>query len=534
MALVIKYEKPDQRRHYRVTAPLFVTLNDKKIRAADWSVGGLRLEELEGKLPAIGKSLAVQITLPFHDFEISFDTELEVVRHVEGQKGFGARFTALGEREQGLMVHFIDEIVRGSMADVKETIARMDVPVTPVSTTPEKKPLPATTVQRWTSKAYVVPVLYGLLGLLVFGYAGLVAYSNIFHLVVESAVVGGRVGLIKAQVDGEIDYKNATVGKLVKTGEIIAKVNDPVLEARIEKAAIQIQRKLAEQSFLQQQTGVASSRSAEIIRQKSGSVKNQRQRVRKIAAEVKKARATYRSLLRRRKRGRASKERVANARAALSKLRTRLGQARQVLSGRAKLLKRTGKAGLFGKQLALSNDPLYKARLELIKNEVEFARHDHQTLLRLREARTLKAPFAARIVDLPKRFASTVMRGDVVVVLEPLASREATAFLTQKESLKVKIGDMARVFIPALDQSFGARIKAVGQPVSFVNIKEGSFGWRPTNERNARVTLELSAKDLAATEALSAGMPAVIRFNDRETNGILSRVLPGFFKSDRP
>jgi len=531
MALVIEYEKPDQRRHYRVTAPLFVVFNDQKYRAVDWSLGGLRLEGIKGSLPDIGDLVEVEITLPYQDFKITFEAVLEIVRHVPG--GFGAQFKSLGEREQGLMSHFIDEIVRGSMTDVKETLARMDVPLTPVSTKPPEQSVPETPLQRWTDKTYVVPALYGVLGLLVFGYAALVAYSNIFHLVVESAVVGGRVSIIKAQADGRIIYKEMQSGQLVKAGEVIAHINDPLLEARIEKSAIEIKRKLAEQSFLQQQTGVASSRASDILRQKSGSLRNQRLRVRKIGAEVKRARALYRSLVRRLRRGRSKRQRVANAKANLSKLRIRLAKAQSVLKGRVRLVKHTGKSGLFGKQLVLSNDPLYQARLGLIKNEVELARHDHQILQKLRADRIINAPFAARIVDLPRTSGSPIMRGDVAVVLEPASVLTVTAFLTQREILKVRTGDTASVFIPALDQSFGAHIKSVNRRLSFVNAKDESYSWRPKEERNAQVILELASNEPSVAQQLTAGLPAVIMFNDRETNVLSRFVLPAFSRSDQ-
>ena len=64
------------------------------------------------------------------------------------------------------------------------------------------------------------------------------------------------------------------------------------------------------------------------------------------------------------------------------------------------------------------------------------------------------------------------MRGDVVVVLEPASSIKVTAFLTQEEILKLKTGDTASVFIPALDQSFEAHIKSINRRLSFVNAKD--------------------------------------------------------------
>ena len=84
MSVTVKREKPDQRRHHRVTAPLFVSLegNPFKARAHNWSLGGLRVDGYPGELPALGNEVALQLTLPFQGFDISFDVKGRVVRHV--------------------------------------------------------------------------------------------------------------------------------------------------------------------------------------------------------------------------------------------------------------------------------------------------------------------------------------------------------------------------------------------------------------------------------------------------------------------
>ena len=54
MAVKIRRERPDQRRHHRVTAPLFALVAGHRVRAADWSLGGLRIEEFPFPIPGLG------------------------------------------------------------------------------------------------------------------------------------------------------------------------------------------------------------------------------------------------------------------------------------------------------------------------------------------------------------------------------------------------------------------------------------------------------------------------------------------------
>ena len=44
MSVKVRRERPDQRRHHRVTAPLYVTLAGHTQRAADWSLA-LQMED---------------------------------------------------------------------------------------------------------------------------------------------------------------------------------------------------------------------------------------------------------------------------------------------------------------------------------------------------------------------------------------------------------------------------------------------------------------------------------------------------------
>ena len=121
----IEREKPCQRRHHRVTAPMKITLpNGAYTTAVDWSIGGLRIDGFSGRLPQKGKVFDLVLELPFQGFDISFDVKARVVRTVKEDRTIGFEFEELSERAHDLMRHFIDDLIRGKMATVDDTICR--------------------------------------------------------------------------------------------------------------------------------------------------------------------------------------------------------------------------------------------------------------------------------------------------------------------------------------------------------------------------------------------------------------------------
>lgn len=117
---------------------MFVGFGEHTLRATDWSLGGLRVDGYPGPLPSPGETLDLHLSLPFQGFDVSFTCQAEVVRNDPGTRMFAVQYTVLGERERELMQHFLEELVRGAMSDVQDTIQRIDVPVTPASLEPSK------------------------------------------------------------------------------------------------------------------------------------------------------------------------------------------------------------------------------------------------------------------------------------------------------------------------------------------------------------------------------------------------------------
>ena len=206
MSVKVKRERADQRRHHRVTAPIFVTVDGHRLRATDWSLGGLKIDAFPGQLPELGSEVLLQLTLPFQGFDVSFDAKSECMRADAVTGMFAVRFTVLGERERELMSHFIEELIRGSMVNVEDTIQRIDVPVTPAALQPDVSPTSQLPVRRWPVKTVAMTAIYGILGLVVFGYTGLLGYINFYRMEVQTAVISAPVDTVAAQVDGRVGW----------------------------------------------------------------------------------------------------------------------------------------------------------------------------------------------------------------------------------------------------------------------------------------------------------------------------------------
>ena len=238
MAVKVRRERPDQRRHHRVTAPLYVTYAGHRVKAADWSLGGLRIEEFPGDVPTQLAALDLVLTLPFQGFDVTFDAKAEVVRSNADARMFAVRFTELGERERELMSHFLEELVRGSMVDVEDTIQRIDVPVTPASLKPDPNPLQQLPTRRWPVKMVAMSAIYAVAGVLVFGYTAVLAYSNFFRMEVRTAVITAPIETVTATADGRVEWTDVKPGDRVKAGEVVVKLIDSQLQRELELAEI--------------------------------------------------------------------------------------------------------------------------------------------------------------------------------------------------------------------------------------------------------------------------------------------------------
>jgi multidrug resistance efflux pump len=524
MAIQVKHERPDQRRHHRVTAPLFVRVGDgPQVRAHDWSLGGVRIDGYAETMPSLGDKLTLDVILPFQGFDIAFEAKAHVVRVVEEIKSFAVEFDELSERARLLLMHFIEDLVRGVMSPVGDAIQRIDLPVTPVSAEPDPKPKNVAAQRGFSIRQMTWVGLYAVLGFVVFGYTALVLYSNVFRMEVQTAVVAAPIVRVAAQGDGELPVVRVRVGEKVSDGETAVYFSDFELEKQIDLAKLNIQAKEAALNRLLQQRANELETMTEYASVDLKTIEQTKIDVDALASEERVARTKRDRLAKLVKQGYATRPLAEEAESWLVAARAKLESKKLDLREQMRLADAgLGKRYFNGREMKGTMGEI-DANIGLARYEISLSHQAHEALLKHRERLAVHAPFDGRVVELPVPEHAAVKRGDIIAVFEKDSERWIAAFLTQDEVMKVGLGDAASVYFPALDRSFRYKVTAIDRTSGFKEEISRRFSWRGSDDRSAEVKLELTEEIPDDTKAkITSGLPAVVLFEAKATNPILA------------
>lgn len=534
MAVKIKRERPDQRRHHRVTAPLFVRVDGHQLRAADWSLGGLRVDAYPGELPVAGAELPFHLTLPFQGFDVSFDVKAEVVRTNALEKMFAVRFTEIGERERELMQHFIEELVRGSMSEVEDTIQRIDVPVTPARLEPDANKIPATMpVRRWPVKTVVMTAVYAVAGLIVFGYAGLLGYSNFYRMEIQTAVITAPLETVTAQADGQVALTGLKPGDSVRAGDVVVNLIDNQLEREIELADIEVKARKAQLAYLKQKQTEELERLKGYATVEMKNVRQSKVELEGLQEQLKVVEDQHKRLKTLFDKGFATESKLDEVAKQVISLKSDIERRRIELLSRADLAEQN-----FGKRLytgmTIEGDAAdVEGRVRLAEHEITIAEERREAYVRQRERSAVVAPFDGTILELPRIDRGNVRKGDTLAIIEQRKDRHVSAYLNQDEILKVGMGDEALVYIPAIGETVRGRVVKIDRTSGFVRENEQrqnpGYGWRGPHDRSAKIEIAFDdPSKVADPERYRSGLPVIVVFEQRSTNSLLATIKKKF------
>lgn len=529
MAVKVKRERPDQRRHHRVTAPLFVDVDGVRMRASDWSLGGLRLEGFPGRVPELGSEVALGMTLPFQGFDVSFDAKAQVVRNDPSSAMFAVQFTHLGERERELMQHFIEELVRGSMSQVEDTIQRIDVPVTPASLEPDPNPRQKIPVRRWPVKMAVMSGFYLMLGAMVLGFTALLLYSNFYRMEVQTAVISAPVEHVESQVDGKLLWRGLTPGDAVKAGDVIVALNDNQIEREIELAEIAVREQQAKLAFLKRRQADELERVQSFATIENKNLEQGKIEVQSLRAQVHAAEQEFRRISTLHRQGWTTDARKEQSEKLVATLRKSLESAQVELTSRIELAEQNFGKRLYNGQGVLGTLGEVEAQVRLAELEVALFRDKKQALLNHKARLAVRAPFDGTLLELPRVNESHVRKGDTIAIIEQRNRRHIVAFLTQDEVNRIGLGDEATVFFPALQETHTAKVFRIDRTSGFVREQDQranpGYAWRGPTDRSAKVFLALQDRRvLADRETYRSGLPAVVVFPQRASNPLIAAI----------
>ncbi|KAB2851197.1 MAG: HlyD family efflux transporter periplasmic adaptor subunit [Hyphomicrobiaceae bacterium] len=522
MPVTVKRERSDQRRHHRVTAPLFVTALGHRHRAADWSLGGLRLDDVAGEMPAAGTDIELKVELPFQGFEVAFDAVATVVRCDADRRTLALMFKELGEREAELMKHFIDELVRGKMSPIADTIQRIDVPVTPASTAPDANPIAKVPVHRWPMRTMAFTAFYFIAGFIVFGYALVLVWTNFLRMEVDTAVISAPVEAVRAQIDGRVKWGKYRAGDKVPAGALVLHVLDHELEKEIDFADLDIAQKKAQVASLRMQLKEELERIVAFATVDQKNVEQLSLDLASLQASAKAAQSHYERLNVLYKQGFTTQTLVETAEKQMIAARQAAEAKAVELASRKTLVEQNSGRRLYNGQTFIGDRAKVEAQLHQLEQEQAIAERKLKTLEAHRERLAVVSPFAGVLTELTRVDGAMVRKGDTIAVLEQPEAREVTAYLRQDEVLKVGLYDQATIYLPALGETRRGRIMAIDRTAGFVNEQNSTYTWRGPRDRSARVTLAFEDKGSETGRSYRSGTPAIVLFKTRTSNYVLN------------
>ncbi|CTQ54289.1 multidrug resistance protein MdtN [Roseibium album] len=521
----IIHERPSQRLHYRVTAPMRVTLGEQNFDAVDWGLGGCRISGLSGEPPEVGSQHTLLCTLPFQGFNITLKAEAELIRRDAEGNAAAFRFTQLGERETALMQHFVEDLVRGKMTDVADTIVRIDTPVTPVPIKPDPNPVHDIPVRRWPIKQIMMTCFYFALGVAVFGYVGVYTFATLFRLEIQSAVVSAERLQISAPINGRVTELPHRPGSRVAAGSIIAVMEDTGHDTTLQKAKSDLAQSRAQLA----ETRVVLT---EERRRAEGYTLVARNNVRQAESQLEGlelARDNADLKLDRLKmlasKGlvraddvEAAELEVKSVVSNLERKKIHIQELKELIEGGDSIRLFTGNA--FAGRLAEMEARV--ARLTALQDHYLELVSD----LSMKETRHLVlAPFDGRVIKTAFVPGNVLKQGESMLVFEEIGAEAITAFLTQEEALQIRTGSSTNIFLPTEDRWISAEVTAIDRTAGFVDEVTDTHRFRAPDARSAKVTLTPVVDELPVS-----GTPVTVYFR-RFRNNIVWRTSQQFLEA---
>ncbi len=515
-----RFEAGSQRHHHRVNVELRVGVHGEVYRATNWSEDGLRLEGFRESVE-VGDVLPLNVHIPFQGFLMAFSVNARV-RYVDAQSGaVGLQFIDLDERQLELLRYFSDNLLRGRMARVDETIRRVDIPVTPPSEQPDEPVALPDAGKKRKPPTLRMALLYGVVGLLLTALVVASIYASFFRLEVDTAVVRAQVEPIVAPDKGVVSAVYVAPGDRVARDEPLVRLANQELATRIEKARVALEELRLSRDALRASLE-DGTQSLQVYRQLAeGKLEAARQ---KVDAARKRVALTRRDLQRKRALladGVVTRAEVEAAELAHKSAQEALGVARAEL----KVAEAVTGAAAGGRYFSDKRQEfsIEQRRNELANMERRIALEEEKFkfLQQQRERLVLRAPYDGRVVQVPKSEGNLVAAGEPAVVLERAEIPQVHAYLTQQELLKVRKGSQATVYVPAIDRHLTATVVSIDTLPAIGHAGDVQFDQAGREARNGHVVLALRPEEvLRHAGDLSGGLPVIVNF-ERSTSSRL-------------
>jgi len=522
----ISRERPSQRRHHRVNTPIDIVIDGEQYNVSDWSLGGFKIDTWKDNGLIPGDEFECNFSLPFQGFFVAFNIKLLTIRADSGV--LAAKFIDLNERQTELLEHFVEELLRGNMTSVGDTILRIDSPVTPVSTKPDPNPKGEIPIKRWPAKLLIMTSVYGCVGVLLFTYILFTLWANFLSLEVETGVVTAPIEAVVSSTDGKIRNVSVNINQIMPQGAPLITIESPVIEESLERARIKVSRNKLLLERLRQEREVSLAQMKDLQGYSNLKYEKLELHVDTLRKEERMAHLQDDRMLELFYQGFASKRDSDVAAAEHASIKRQVLSAVNELNEQSRALKSLDHGRYYsGNKFEIDMNNL-NAEIEQVKNNITMDTQELLALYEHKEDLNLFAPTKGRLVELLKHPGSATKRGETIAIFERDEQRKLEVFLTQQEVLAITIHQVARVYFTSIDMTVNAIVIKIDRAYNSIDSLDTRFTWHDNRERNARVTLNFLGLDTQDIRSkITAGLPAVVNFPNAQM-GILGDFIRSF------
>lgn len=510
----IKREAPSQRRHYRISLPAAVIIDNVRYNTKDWSLGGFCIDEFNGNA-TVGDNLQIKFVLNFNGYEISINNVIKVVRISADKHTLAGQFTNMSDRETDLLNYFINSFVHGEISSIDDTINRLETPVTPVSAISSKSTdVSDITVRKTNIRRIVYSSIYLIMGSLLMFFLIIVLYGRFFRIDIESAVLTLPIEPIVAQDYGRLKEIYIQEGTNVIIGQALFSIEDDTITWELESnrlrlSAIENELKNANVRKSQELEKLAAYKkiTQHKLAEATDLVAALTLQTKSAENELNRTKALFQTKV-------VSKQVIDEIYAQYANVKGELDKANSELEIAKESVNSVQKGNFYDGDRLVGDLAQITADIDYITKRVDLARQE-LNMHKQRASRLIyKAPYSGRVLKIFKSTGNTIKKGESLVLLEHSDSvLRVDAFLTQDEIVYVKLDDKVKVAVPALDRIYQAVVVSIDRTSGFINEIQGHYQWRGTEDKSAYVQLVFEKFPQKEKHKLKSGMPAALNIS---------------------
>lgn len=533
MATDFTHEPSSQRRHYRMSFPIRIIIEDIVYKPKNWSIGGFSIPQFH-RAVEIEETISLTVDLFFHGFHIHFQEKARVVRYDPETMEMGLELVDISERTHAILEHFSKSLISGKMTSVDEVFKQLDIPITPVSPVSKEASTNSPVLAKKQSLGRIFHLFtYIFLGLILSGLIAIITDNYILHIKVDTGIISAPMETIVAPDNGLLKEIYVTENQEIKKGDPLIWVENTQIRQDLDMARIDVQKQKTQEDYLK--TLLMNEQTRLMIYKKIGKHQNAA-----ANAGVEKAREAFKY-----------NEAFAKRTTTLNKdgyksdsdKELALSQAKEAenlmnqLMARAEIEKDSLKSiedGFYytGQKLEGVERDL-QAQVKLIERQVKLSEDSFRAIENHYNSGKINAYFEGRVLRILYSINAPVPKGEALMYVERFKEKSAVIYVDQLTIPQIRLGDKVTLFVPSLEEEYKGVVLSINRSANFLNTIKSVSKYKPDQdkiqsnmiENFAEVTVSIEGIDREeVNKKLASGMPVTAYFPRGTTSRLLSKL----------